>query len=149
MKYHILLPSVKDVGGAVDYYQWSAVLRSVSAFESYRKVYRDVITPIRLAELLILRHDIPRSLHFCLRQVHETLELVRNDRSAEAQRQAGQLLSQLQLRAHLGHLRHGPARVPHGPPRRHAGALDGGPEVLLRAHPRLTGPRESARGHAL
>ena len=95
VKYHILLPSVKDVGGAVDYYQWSAVLRSVSAFESYRKVYRDVITPIRLAELLILRQDIPRSLHFCLRQVHETLDLVRNDRSAEAQRQAGLLLSQL------------------------------------------------------
>jgi uncharacterized alpha-E superfamily protein len=95
VKYHILLPSVKDVGGAVDYYQWSAVLRSVSAFESYRKVYRDAITPIRLAELLILRQDIPRSLHFCLRQVHETLDLVRNDRSAEAQRQAGLLLSQL------------------------------------------------------
>ena len=66
VKYHILLPSVKDVGGAVDYYQWSAVLRSVSAFEAYRKVYRDVITPLKLAELLILRDDIPRSLHFCL-----------------------------------------------------------------------------------
>ena len=49
VKYHILLPSVKDVGGAVDYYQWSAVLRSVAAFEAYRKVYRDVITPLKLA----------------------------------------------------------------------------------------------------
>ena len=57
VKYHILLPSATDVGGAVDYYQWSAVLRSVSAFEAYRKVYRDVITPVRLAELLILRED--------------------------------------------------------------------------------------------
>ena len=72
VKYHVLLPSVKDVGGAVDYYQWSAVLRSVSAFEAYRKVYRDVITPLKLAELLILRDDIPRSLRFCLRQVFET-----------------------------------------------------------------------------
>jgi len=36
VKYHVLLPSVEDVGGAVDYYQWAAVLRSVSAFESYR-----------------------------------------------------------------------------------------------------------------
>src|SRR5258708_707004 len=57
VKYHVLLPSVKDVGGAVDYYQWSAVLRSVAAFEAYRKVYRDVITPLKLAELLILRDD--------------------------------------------------------------------------------------------
>ncbi len=95
VKYHILLPSVKDVGGAVDYYQWSAVLRSVSAFEAYRKVYRDVITPVRLAELLILREDLPRSLHFCMRQVQDTLEIVKNDCAAETLRQAGQILAQL------------------------------------------------------
>jgi len=95
VKYHVLLPSVQDVGRAVDYYQWSAVLRSVSAFEAYRKVYRDAITPLKLAELLILRDDIPRSLHFCMRQVNETLELVKNSRSAETQRRAGQILSQL------------------------------------------------------
>ena len=92
----MLLPSVKDVGGAVDYYQWSAVLRSVSAFEAYRKVYRDVITPIKLAELLILREDIPRSLHFCLRQVHQTLERVQNAQSDETLRQAAEILSGLQ-----------------------------------------------------
>jgi uncharacterized alpha-E superfamily protein len=96
VKYHILLPSVKDVGGAVDYYQWSAVLRSVSAFEAYRKVYRDVITPLKLAELLMLREDIPRSLRFCLRQVHDTLERVQNAESAEACRKAGQMLAALQ-----------------------------------------------------
>jgi uncharacterized alpha-E superfamily protein len=95
VKYHVLLPSVTDVGGAVDYYQWSAVLRSVSAFEAYRKVYRDAITPIKLAELLILRDDLPRSLHFCMRQVYETLDLVKNYRSAECQRRAGHLLAQL------------------------------------------------------
>jgi uncharacterized alpha-E superfamily protein len=95
VKYHILLPSVKDVGGAVDYYQWSAVLRSVSAFEAYRKVYRDVITPVRLAELLILRDDIPRSLHFCMREVQDILDRVKNDRSGETLRQAGQILSRL------------------------------------------------------
>lgn len=96
VKYHVLLPSVKDVGGAVDYYQWSAVLRSVAAFEAYRKVYRDVITPLRLAELLILRDDIPRSLRFCLGQVCETLGQVRNGRSEETLRLAGQVLAGLQ-----------------------------------------------------
>ncbi|HEX4779603.1 MAG TPA: alpha-E domain-containing protein [Usitatibacter sp.] len=96
VKYHVLLPSVKDVGGAVDYYQWSAVLRSVSAFEAYRKVYRDVITPLKLAELLILRDDIPRSLRFCLRQVHDTLGHVQNAQSGETLRRAGQVLSALQ-----------------------------------------------------
>jgi uncharacterized alpha-E superfamily protein len=97
VKYHILLPSVKDVGGAVDYYQWSAVLRSVSAFEAYRKVYRDVITPLRLAELLILRDDIPRSLRFCLTQVCATLDRVKNDRSRETLRRAGKILAGLQF----------------------------------------------------
>jgi uncharacterized alpha-E superfamily protein len=96
VKYHVLLPSVKDVGGAVDYYQWSAVLRSVSAFEAYRKVYRDVITPLRLAELLILRDDLPRSLRFCLRQVFDTLGRVQNEQSGETVRLAGQILAQLQ-----------------------------------------------------
>ena len=46
----------------LDFYYWAAILRSVSAFEIYRKVYRDVITPSRVAELLILRDDMPRSL---------------------------------------------------------------------------------------
>jgi uncharacterized alpha-E superfamily protein len=96
VKYHILLPSVKDVGGAVDYYQWSAILRSLAAFEAYRKVYRDVITPLKLAELLMLRDDIPRSLHFCMRQVHETLGHVQNAQSTETVRLAGQILAGLQ-----------------------------------------------------
>jgi uncharacterized alpha-E superfamily protein len=96
VKYHVLLPSVKDVGGAVDYYQWSAVLRSVAAFEAYRKVYRDVITPLKLAELLILRDDIPRSLRFCLRQVSETLGHVQNAQSGDTVRRAGQILAGLQ-----------------------------------------------------
>ena len=61
VKYHTLLPSAQEVGGAVDYYQWSALLRSVSAFSIYRKIYRDVITPFRVAELLILREDVPRN----------------------------------------------------------------------------------------
>ncbi len=96
VKYHILLPSVEDVGGAVDYYQWSAVLRSLSAFESYRKVYTDAITPRRVAELMILRDDIPRSLAFCMREVNATLLNVRNDRSSETLRRAGEMRAALE-----------------------------------------------------
>jgi uncharacterized alpha-E superfamily protein len=53
----------------LDFYHWAAVLRSVSAFEIYRKVYRDVITPARVAALLILRGDMPRSLLSCVNEV--------------------------------------------------------------------------------
>ncbi len=97
VKYHVLLPSVRDVGGAVDYYQWSAVLRSLSAFESYRKVYKDAITPMRVAELMILRDDIPRSLAFCMREVYTTLLKVRNAASAETLRRAGEMRAALEF----------------------------------------------------
>ena len=55
VKYHLLLPDDEEVGGAVDYYEWSAVLRSVSAFQAYQKVFSDTIEPWRVAELLVLR----------------------------------------------------------------------------------------------
>src|SRR6478736_5329320 len=55
-----------------DFYHWSAILRSVSGFEIYRKVYRDVIKPERVADLLILRPDMPRSLHASMIEVVAT-----------------------------------------------------------------------------
>jgi uncharacterized alpha-E superfamily protein len=95
VKYHTLLPSAADVGGAVDYYQWGALLRSVSGFESYRKIYSDVITPRRVAELLILREDMPRSLHACMNFIHDTLELLCDNSSREVERAAGELHAKL------------------------------------------------------
>ena len=79
-----------------DFYHWSAILRSVSGFEVYRKVYRDVITPDRVADLLILRRDMPRSLHACMHEVVGNLGVVANQQSAETQRRAGRLLADLQ-----------------------------------------------------
>jgi uncharacterized alpha-E superfamily protein len=78
-----------------DFYHWAAVLRSVSAFEIYRKVYRDVITPSRVAALLILRGDMPRSLLSCLNEVTLNLEMVRNSRSGETERRAGLIRAEL------------------------------------------------------
>lgn len=95
VKYHILLPSANDIGGAADYYQWSAVLRSVSAFESYRKVYRGQITPKRVAELLILRPDMARSLITCMNEVNQLLSEINAPRSGELIRRWGQLHGEL------------------------------------------------------
>ncbi|WP_372656598.1 alpha-E domain-containing protein [Hydrogenophaga sp.] len=79
-----------------DFYQWSAILRSVSGFEVYRKVYRDVITPVKVAELLILRADMPRSLHNCINEVVNNLTVVANAQSGETTRFAGKLRADLQ-----------------------------------------------------
>ena len=79
-----------------DFYHWSAILRSVSAFEVYRKVYRDVISPERVAELLILRPDMPRSLAASVGEVVNNLSVVANDHSSETLRRAGKLKADLQ-----------------------------------------------------
>lgn len=100
VKYHTLLPRGENVGGAADYYQWSALLHSVAAFEIYRKVYRDAITPRRVAELLILRNDMPRSLNHCMTQAYFHLQAVRNDQSAETERRTGEL----QAAVHFGRI---------------------------------------------
>ncbi len=78
-----------------DYYHWSAILRSVSAFETYRKVYRDVITPERVAELLMLREAMPRSLHHCMSEVMHNLRHVGADPQGDTLRRAGRLRADL------------------------------------------------------
>jgi uncharacterized alpha-E superfamily protein len=80
-----------------DFYHWASVLRSVSAFETYRKAYRDVITPARVAELLILRADMPRSLMACVTEVVTNLAEVRNNSSAETERFAGRIHADLRF----------------------------------------------------
>jgi uncharacterized alpha-E superfamily protein len=80
-----------------DFYHWSAILRSVSAFEVYRKAYRNVIRPERVAELLILRADMPRSLAACLNEVVSNLRMVANEQSVETVRRAGRLRADLRF----------------------------------------------------
>src|SRR6267142_5356785 len=83
-------------GRSIDFYHWAAILRSVSAFEVYRKVYSDTITPARVAVVLILRADILRSLANCLNDVVANLAQVGNAHSRETERRAGLLQADLQ-----------------------------------------------------
>ena len=78
-----------------DFYHWSAILRSVSGFEIYRRVYRDVIRPERVAELLVLRPDMPRSLMASMNEVLSNLALVSNSQSRSTERLAGKLHAEL------------------------------------------------------
>ncbi len=78
-----------------DFYHWSAILRSVSGFEIYRKVYRNVIHPAKVAELLILRPDMPRSLVACINDVMDNLLVLKNEQSSETVRRTGRLRADL------------------------------------------------------
>jgi uncharacterized alpha-E superfamily protein len=83
--------------GQAEFYYWAALLRSVSAFEVYRKVYRDVITPARVAELLILQANMPRSLVACMAAVVDNLKEISNAHSEHTERFAGKLHAQLRF----------------------------------------------------
>jgi uncharacterized alpha-E superfamily protein len=95
VKYHILLPRVEDVGGALDYYHWTALLRSVSGFETYRTIYRDQIYPVKVAELLILERRMPRSLSACLEQIGHALSRLQGQNDQSAKRLTGELEARL------------------------------------------------------
>jgi len=94
-KYHVLLPDPNTVGGAIDYYQWGALLRSVSAFRAYHRIYRDVITPYRVAELLVLRHDMPRSMHASFDEITPVLYKLEGGQDSDSRRMAGAMHAQL------------------------------------------------------
>lgn len=95
VKYDFLMSQEEASAGAVDYYEWSAVLRSVSAFQAYQKVYSDAIDPLKVSELLVLRHDMPRSLHACYDEIMPIIEQVAGSRQTEAKRLAGELHARL------------------------------------------------------
>ncbi|HVO03442.1 MAG TPA: alpha-E domain-containing protein [Candidatus Cybelea sp.] len=74
VKYHILLPENATVGGGIDYSQWAAILRAVSALTSYHWVYRESLKPWLIADLLILNRQMPRSLASCYQNIVGNLD---------------------------------------------------------------------------
>lgn len=97
VKFKFLAADPNKVGTQREFYYLAALLRSVSAFEIYRKVYRDAITPERVAALLILQAKMPRSLVACMAAVVANLQEVRNELSLDTERQAEKLHAKLKF----------------------------------------------------
>ncbi len=76
IKYHTLLPSVRDVGGAVDVAQWHALLRAASGYHAFRRVHPSEMTPGLVAGFLLLNHSFPRSVVLCVSQAETYLTLL-------------------------------------------------------------------------
>jgi uncharacterized alpha-E superfamily protein len=99
VKYHLLLPSDSSgVGGMLDYYQWASVLRAVSAVRAYQWVYREEVKPWNVAELLVLRPEMPRSLRACYDAITGCLDeiaAIHGGRRGECHRLAGEIASRL------------------------------------------------------
>jgi len=98
VKYHVLLPQSERVGGPLDYCQWESILRAVSALRAYRWVYHARLAPWMIADLLILRPEMPRSLCACYAQIVRHLDLLTEaygGRRGECHRRAGEIHARL------------------------------------------------------
>jgi uncharacterized alpha-E superfamily protein len=98
VKYHLLLPAEEKVGGPLDYYQWTSILRTVSALTAYHWVYRENVKPWLVADLLMLRDEMPRSLASCYENLVQNLDRIANayGRQGPAQRQARTVRARLE-----------------------------------------------------
>ena len=103
VKYFILLPSVGDIGTAVDTIQWSALLESASALEMYRKRHGR-ITPANVADFLILDREFPRSMHFCLIKAEESLHALTGTVGGTFRDRAEQYLGRLRAEMDYTHI---------------------------------------------
>jgi uncharacterized alpha-E superfamily protein len=98
VKYHVLLPANESVGGPLDYFQWAAILRSVSALTAYHWVYRESLKPWLIADLLMLNDQMPRSLASCYENLVRYLDNIATayGRQGPAQRQARSIRTRLE-----------------------------------------------------
>jgi len=97
-KYHFLLNSPNQVGSTLDLIQWAALLKSVSAYDMYRKKYGK-LTSSSIAEFLILDRDFPRSILNCLIRAEQSIMTLSGSSSGfsnAAQKQLGALKAQLE-----------------------------------------------------
>ncbi|MDR3500207.1 MAG: alpha-E domain-containing protein [Parvibaculum sp.] len=99
VKYHVLLPEHAEVGGGIDYYQWASILRAVSGYRSYHVLYKEGIRPWLIAEFLIMREQMPRSLISSTARIKDCLDNLGEEygQRHECHRLAGQYYSQLRF----------------------------------------------------
>lgn len=97
VKYHLLMPDGSPHADTLDYFAWSEVLACIGAVRTYRRIYRSALDPMKVAELMMLRRDVPRSVHHCLWMVDLSMRELADTYGTrgEADRQAGELHARL------------------------------------------------------
>lgn len=98
VKYFILLPSSEYIGTTFDNIQWSAVLKSASALEMYRKQHHRIL-PKRVCNFLLFDRYFPRAIHYCIIRSEEALHKITGTQpgtySNKAERHLGRLRAEL------------------------------------------------------
>lgn len=83
-----------EAQNAADYFRWSALLQSLSAFESYRRLYRESVSAASVVDLMLLQETNPRSLLTCTSTLHQVLQTLSGGNAMEPVRLAGALSAQ-------------------------------------------------------
>ena len=100
VKYHILLPSIDAIGSPIDLIHWSALLKSVSAYNMYRRKYGKLI-PAKITEFLVLDREFPRSIQYCLRKAEASLREISGSHSGgysnPAEKKLGAIRSEMEF----------------------------------------------------
>ena len=93
VKFHRLLPDGNPNTEELDYFAWSEVLACIGAVRTYRRIYRSSLEPKKIADLMMLRRDVPRSVHHCLWMVDMAMNELADayGTRGEADRLAGEL----------------------------------------------------------
>jgi len=65
VKYFIILPRIDFVGSSLDSVQWTALLKSTSSLEMYRKRF-NLISSKNIVDFLIFDREFPRSIRYCI-----------------------------------------------------------------------------------
>lgn len=97
IKFHLLRPEGEPHARELDYYAWTEVLACIGAVRTYRRIYRTGLDPMKVAELMLLRRDVPRSVHHCLWIVDLNMRELAEayGTRGEADRMAGELHARL------------------------------------------------------
>jgi uncharacterized alpha-E superfamily protein len=93
VEYHTLLEGRTE--HQTDHHQWMAVLKSVAAYEMYRREFHSSIDPRKVAQLLILHPSHPRSIRFNIAELQASLHAISlaapGTYTTEAERLTGKL----------------------------------------------------------
>lgn len=97
VKYYVLLPRSDYVGSGRDNFQWTMLLRAMSAHRAFHWAYGGEVTAAKIAHFLILNPLCPRSLITCVQGMNLHLDrLVRGyDRKTPAQARARAMMGEL------------------------------------------------------
>lgn len=103
VKYYILLPQLNDIGTPIDDLQWTAVLRSVSGFEMYRKRHHG-ITPRRVVNFLVLDREFPRAVLYCVESAEASVHAISGTPAGTFRNVAEQRIGQLRADLAYAHV---------------------------------------------